>query len=89
MSDMGKKPESAYTIDRIDGEKDYCKENCRWATKKEQARNRTNTKYIEFRGERKPLAEWCEILGLDYSNTNKRIWRGWDIERAFTERKKT
>jgi len=88
LSDMGKKPGKSHTLDRVNGDLNYSKENCRWATKTEQVRNRKNTKFIEYKGERKPLAEWCEILNLDYNNTNKRIWRGWEIERAFTERKK-
>lgn len=40
LRDMGKKPDKEYTIDRIDGEKNYSKENCRWATKTQQTRNR-------------------------------------------------
>ena len=52
------------TLDRIDNDKGYCPENCRWVTIKEQARNTTQNIWIEYRGERKILCEWCEKLGL-------------------------
>ncbi|HDR0611642.1 hypothetical protein [Pasteurella multocida] len=86
--DMGEKPSKHHTLDRINTNGDYSRENCRWASKKEQVRNRHNTKMIKYKNETRPLAEWCEILGLDYANTNKRLFRKWTIERAFTEPKR-
>ena len=86
LLDMGKKPSSDFSIDRIDGLKNYNNENCRWATKTEQVRNRKNTIKINYEGVERPLAEWCEILNLDYTKTYKRLWRGWDINRSFKEK---
>jgi hypothetical protein len=88
LSDMGKKPEKSFSLDREDGDDNYSPDNCRWASKTAQVRNRRNTKLVKYQGETKPLAEWCEILDLDYNNTNKRLWRGWDVDRAFTEEKR-
>ena len=54
------------TIDRIDTNGNYCPENCRWASKKEQTRNRRNTRFLTFNDETKTLKEWSEITGIKY-----------------------
>jgi len=84
--DMGNRPSKNHSIDRIDNNLGYCKSNCKWATQKEHCRNKRTTNFVVYNGETKPLAEWCEILGLGYKNTHKRIhYLNWTVERAFTE----
>lgn len=72
------------TLDRIDGNKGYSPDNCRWVSAKEQARNRSTSKLIEYAGETKALAEWCEKLELNYTLVQSRLYRGWSVEKAFS-----
>ena len=62
--DMGDCPSSKHTIDRIDNDQGYFKENCKWATRKEQCRNRTNTVIIDYKNQKKSLMDWLEELKL-------------------------
>lgn len=75
LADMGLVPE-AKSLDRIDNSSGYSKENCRWATKQEQARNRRTSKMLSIDGQNKTLAEWAEISGLPSSTIRMRITRG-------------
>jgi len=82
-SDMGERPEGK-TLDRIDSSGNYCKENCRWATVIEQARNKKNNKIISFNGKIATLAEWQPIVGISADTLSWRLINGWTIEEALT-----
>jgi hypothetical protein len=84
LSDMGPRP-FGMTLDRIDNDGPYSPENCRWATRRQQALNKRVTRWITFRGETKPLAEWAGLLGIGYAKTRKRLARGWPPDQAFTK----
>lgn len=65
--------EEHLTIDRIDNEKGYCPENCRWITQAEQQGNKTNNILVEHNGETKTLAEWCRIMDQPYQRIHDRM----------------
>ncbi len=73
------------TIDRIDNNKNYCKENCRWATRKEQGRNRSCGRYITYQGETKNVSEWSEMTGINYQTFISRINKKWSVDRIFSK----
>lgn len=73
------------TIDRIDNNKGYSPDNCRWTTWKVQTVNRRCTRWILFKGQKKTLKEWSETLNISYQVLADRIYRyGWSIEKALT-----
>lgn len=72
------------TIDRIDVNGDYCPENCKWATRKEQTLNRRNTLTLTCNGETKTLSEWADILGVKYITLYHRVRKGMSPEEILT-----
>ena len=83
LEDMGKRPDGT-TLDRKDNNGPYCKDNCRWATIKDQTRNRRDNHNLEFNGKSQCLLDWAAELGMPRTTLNNRISRGWDVERALT-----
>jgi len=76
------------TIDRIDVNGNYSKENCRWVDRKLQARNRTNNNRILFDNKILTLSEWSEVLKIPRHVLQNRIVRGWSIEKSFLKTKR-
>ena len=87
-SDMGPKPSEEHSIDRINNNDGYhcghCEDclshgwpsNCRWATRAEQARNKTTSLLVTHQGETRCLAEWARKTGLNYATLRDRFERG-------------
>lgn len=84
LTDLGPKPSPNHELDRIDNDGPYAPWNCRWVLRSENDRNRRNNVWIEFRGERRTMAEWCERYGLRDDTLRSRLKNGWTVERAIT-----
>ena len=83
LSDM-KQPELGMTLERIDNNKSYCSENCRWASRLEQGNNKRNNIVIEHHGEKKTLSQWANTLNLKYSTLRQRLFvYKWSLEDCF------
>lgn len=84
IDDMGEsKP--GFSLERIDVNDGYYPENCKWATAKDQARNKRNNRLISFNGITQCESAWAESLGIKRSTLHNRLTvRGWGIEKSLT-----
>ena len=71
------------TLDRIDVNGDYSPANCRWCTKKQQARNTRANRIVVFEGVEMCIAEAAERSGINESTIRSRLRYGWDHTRLF------
>lgn len=73
------------TIERIDVDGNYCPENCKWITRLEQCKNKRDTLWVMYHGEKVRLQDLAETAVVSHDTVHDRIYkRGWDIERALT-----
>ena len=82
LRDMGERPQNK-TLDRIDNDKGYSKENCRWATQKEQLNNTRKTTFVTVDGVRMPFTTACEKFNIGISCARHRIRKGFTDEQTF------
>jgi len=83
FADMGARPSILFSIERVDNDKGYDPSNCRWATHREQARNRTTTNFHEYQGGMVTLRELSEKTNIPYEMLRHRIARrGLPVETA-------
>lgn len=75
--------EQGLTIDRIDNNKGYSPQNCRWVTAKEQSYNRRSNKLITIKGKTQTVTEWAKEMGLSVGALQNRLRYGWEEDRLL------
>lgn len=83
LEDMGEAlPE--LQLDRSNNDRGYCKSNCRWATRKQQQRNKHNNRLETYNGKIQCIAAWVEETGISRQVILWRLNNGWSTEKALT-----
>ena len=82
--DMSGSFSKGLSLDRINNDDIYCKSNCKWSTKKEQANNRRNNRIFTINGITMTLAQWIDSCGIKSSTVRQRFYCcKWSIERSL------
>jgi len=82
LADMGKRPKNK-TLDRVNNDGDYTYENCRWATKIEQANNTSLNVWLTVNNETHTLVQWSKIKRININTLEARLRRGWSPEKTI------
>lgn len=83
LTDMGEPP-AGMSLDRVDNDKGYSKDNCRWATPHEQGLNKRTSAYVELNGQKLRVRDIEISLGLSQGAPWHRIKKGWSLDAACT-----
>ena len=81
-NDMGPRPKR-HSLDRINNDLGYFKENCRWANNHQQSRNKTTTRLLTVYGITKNMADWADFTEQSISGLHARLKKGMEIKKAI------
>lgn len=73
------------TLERVNTNGNYCPDNCRWASIKEQANNRSTNHFLTYNGKTQTIQQWAEETGMSRTCLKQRVSAGWPVDRIFTE----
>jgi len=83
LADMGTKPSPKHSLDRINNDGDYQKNNCKWSTRVEQQNNlRNNKPLITIENDTRTIAQWAKKMGFSASVIHNRLKMGWSGYKA-------
>ena len=85
LHDMGLKPSPDLSLERVNNNAGYSKENCIWASRGVQNRNTRRNRILEFNGKSQTLRDWATEYGMPFNRLYFRILRGWTMEKALTK----
>ena len=77
-------PRGQYTLDRVEVDRGYSPDNCRWVDMKTQSNNKRETIYLSYNGETLTLTEWADRVGLHYTTLWKRYKEGFDTSQILS-----
>lgn len=83
LADMGRRPSSAHQLERINNDAGYGPDNCKWATRKEQSRNRRSNILLTMDGRTQVLSAWAEELNMPYFTLLRRVNLHWSDEEVL------
>lgn len=81
---VGARPSPLHTLDRVRNNEGYYPGNVRWATRKEQSRNRRTSWFIVALGQRRTMGAWAELSGIPYGTIKQRLKMGWTPDEAVS-----
>lgn len=83
--DVGPRPTSSHTLERIDNNVGYEPGNVCWATRSEQNNNSSHNRWVEFNGKRQTMTQWSKEVGIPLETLRYRLDRAWPLSKAFNK----